>query len=186
MNQFLLLACCSVAAAVAQTTVESMVGRQILDPDQALVDAQVYTGSRVPLLPTFASKAQWDAYAVQLRQRVLTEVVFRGEAAKWRAAKTSVEIEQPFAWGEGYTVQRFKMEVVPGLWTPGLIYAPAKPLGKVPVVLNVNGHEGNGTQTPYIQARCINLAKKGLIAVNPEWLGMGQLKSDNFVHYRSN
>ena len=184
MKHFFLLACC--VAAHAQTAVESLLSHQILDPEQALVDAQVYTGSRVPVLPGFTSKAQWDAYAVKLRQRVLSEVIFRGEAVKWREAKTGVEIEPPFSKADGYTVQRFKMEVVPGLWTPGLIYAPANPMGKVPVVLNVNGHEGNGTQTPYIQARCINLARKGLIAVNPEWLGMGQLKTDNFVHYRSN
>ena len=184
MKHSLLLACCSFAA--AQTAVESLVNRPILDPDQALVDAQVYTGSRVPLLPSFASKAQWDVYAGRLRQRILSEVVFRGEALKWRDAKTTFEIEPPFSKGEGYTVQRFKLEVVPGMWTPGLIYAPANPMGKVPVVLNLNGHEGTGTQTPYIQARCINLAKKGMIAVNPEWLGMGQLKSDNFGHYRSN
>ena len=177
MKHFLLLVCC--LSTFAQS-------HQILDPDQALVDAQVYTGSRVPLLPSFATKAQWDAYATKLRARVFSEVIFRGEAVKWRDAKGAIEIEPPFAKGEGYTVQRFKMEVVPGLWTPGLIYAPANPMGNVPVVLNVNGHEGNGTQTPYIQARCINLAKKGMIAVNPEWLGMGQLKTDNFVHYRSN
>jgi dienelactone hydrolase len=185
MKHFLLLACCLTAS--AQTAaVESLLGHRIIDPNQALLDAQVYTGSRVPLLPGFTSKAQWDVYAAKLRQRVLNEVVYRGEAVKWRDAKLGVDIEQPFAKGDGYTVARFKLEVVPGLWTPGLIYAPLNPAGKVPVVLNVNGHEGNGTQTPYIQARCINLAKKGLIAVNPEWLGMGQLKTDNFLHYRMN
>ena len=184
MKHCLLFAFCLSAA--AQTAVESLVSRQIIDSDQALVDAQVYTGARVPLLPGFASKAQWEAYAAKLRQRVLNEVVFRGEAGRWRDAKAGVEIEPPFVKADGYTVRRFKMEVVPGLWTPGLIYEPANPLAKVPVVLNVNGHEGNGTQTPYIQTRCINLARKGMIAVNPEWLGMGQLKSDNFGHYRSN
>ena len=186
MKHFLLFACCCATAAAQIDAVESLVSKPMLDPDQALVDAQVYTGSRVPVLPSFATKAQWTAYAAKLRQRIFSEVIFRGEAVKWRAAKTGVEIEPPFAKGEGYTVRRFKLEVLPGLWTPGVIYEPANAMGKVPVVLNVNGHEGNGTQTPYIQARCINLARKGLIAVNPEWLGMGQLKTDNFLHYRSN
>lgn len=166
--------------------VQALVSKTLLDPEQALLDAQVYTGSRVPLLPSFATRAQWDAYAARLRQRIFNEVIFRGEAVKWRDAQTKVDIEQPFARGDGYTVRRFKMEVIPGLWTPGLIYEPANLQARVPVVLNVNGHEGNGTQTEYIQARCINLAKKGLIAVNPEWLGMGQLKTDGFHHYRSN
>ena len=185
MKQLCLFAFC-LGAAAQTASIESLIGKQILDPEQAVVDAQVYTGSRVPLLPSFTAKAQWDAYAARLRQRVLGEVVFRGEAVKWRDAKVGAEIEAPFAKGDGYTVRRFKMEVLPGLWTPGLIYEPANLMAKVPVVLNVNGHEGNGTQTPYIQTRCINLARKGMIAVNPEWLGMGQLKSDNFVHYKSN
>ena len=185
MKQLCLFAFC-LGAAAQTASIESLIGKQILDPEQAVVDAQVYTGSRVPLLPSFTAKAQWDAYAARLRQRVLGEVVFRGEAVKWRDAKVGAEIEPPFAKGDGYTVRRFKMEVLPGLWTPGLIYEPANLMAKVPVVLNVNGHEGNGTQTPYIQTRCINLARKGMIAVNPEWLGMGQLKSDNFVHYKSN
>jgi hypothetical protein len=38
----------------------------------------------------------------------------------------------------------------------------------------------------YIQMRCINEAKKGALALNFEWLGMGQLKMDGFSHARSN
>ena len=180
---------CLAAPLLAQPAgaVDSFLKKPLLDPEQALLDVQVYTGSRVPLLPSFSTRAQWEAYAAKLRQRVFSEVIFRGEALKWRDAKTNVEIEPPFANGDGYTVKRFRMEVIPGLWTPGLIYEPANAMpAKVPVVLNVNGHEGNGTQTEYIQARCINLARKGMIAVNPEWLGMGQLKTEGFHHYRSN
>jgi hypothetical protein len=34
--------------------------------------------------------------------------------------------------------------------------------------------------------RCINLAKRGILALNFEWYGMGQLRTDNFYHYRMN
>ena len=67
-----------------------------------------------------------------------------------------------------------------------LLYEPEKLSGKVPVVLNVNGHERTGVSTPYIQMRCINLAKRGMLALNFEWYGMGQLSTENFHHYRSN
>jgi len=76
--------------------------------------------------------------------------------------------------------------VVPGLWIPALLYEPAKLTGKVPVILNTNGHEGAGVANDYIQIRCINEAKKGALALNFEWLGMGQLKTDGFSHTRSN
>lgn len=185
MTRFLFLALAA-AAAFAQAPFDGFLAHPLLDPEEPLLDVQVYTGTRVPLLPSFTTRAQWDAYAAKLRQRVLNEVVFRGEAVKWRDAKTKMEIEPPFAKGDGYTVRRFKMEIIPGFWTPGLIYEPAGLMAKVPVVLNVNGHEGNGNQTPYIQTRCINLAKKGMIAVNPEWLGRGQLNVPNQVHYAMN
>ena len=61
-----------------------------------------------------------------------------------------------------------------------------RPTGPTPVVLNVNGHEGTGIGNPYIQARCINLAKKGLYALNVEWIGQSQLANEGLVHYRMN
>ena len=36
------------------------------------------------------------------------------------------------------------------------------------------------------QLRCINQAKRGMLALNVEWLGMGQLRTDRFHHARSN
>ena len=57
---------------------------------------------------------------------------------------------------------------------------------KSPVVMNVNGHDGKGKAAPYKQIRCINQAKRGIIALNVEWLGMGQLSLPNFKHYRMN
>ena len=34
---------------------------------------------------------------------------------------------------------------------------------------------GSAKAAEYKQKRCINLAKRGIIALNVEWLGMGQL-----------
>src|SRR5262249_33738818 len=52
--------------------------------------------------------------------------------------------------------------------------------------LNVNGHDGNGKAAPYKQIRCINLAKRGILALNVEWLGMGQLRGTDYGHGRMN
>jgi len=169
--------------AFAEPSVEAALQRTILDPKQPLLDVQVYTAAKVPLVPAFRTVQQWDSYARTLRARVLNEVIYRGEAAKWRTTPLNLRIEEPFASGDGYRVRRFLFDVIPGLTVPGLIYEPARLAGPTPVVLNVNGHEGNGTHTAYIQARCINLAKKGLIAVNPEWLGKGQLNVPGLNHY---
>ena len=34
----------------------------------------------------------------------------------------------------------------------------------------------------YKQARCINLAKRGMLALNVDWIGMGQLRSPENAH----
>src|SRR5262249_21704608 len=52
--------------------------------------------------------------------------------------------------------------------------------------LNVNGHDGAGKAAPYKQLRCINLAKRGMLALNVEWLGMGQLRGPDYAHARMN
>jgi dienelactone hydrolase len=85
-----------------------------------------------------------------------------------------------------HLLRKVRYEVIPGLWVQALVYLPAKLAGKVPVVLNVNGHEGAGIATDYIQTRCIHLARSGLIAMNPEWFGRGQLNTAGFNHYSIN
>jgi hypothetical protein len=56
----------------------------------------------------------------------------------------------------------------------------------VPVVVNVNGHENEGVSTPYIQQRCIHLARSGVLAYNFEWLGKGQMSGKGYEHGRLN
>jgi cephalosporin-C deacetylase-like acetyl esterase len=136
-------------------------------------------------MPLISTAAQWDQVSEQIRNQVLDRVVLQGEAKNWREAKTRVEWLETLN-GPGYRVKKLRYEAIPGLWIPALLYEPEKLSGKVAAVLNVNGHEGTGMSTPYIQLRCINLAKRGILALNFEWYGMGQLKLENFDHYRSN
>src|SRR5262249_13945845 len=54
--------------------------------------------------------------------------------------------------------------------------------GKAPVSLAVNGHEAKGKAVDYKQIRCINMVKRGMIVLNVEWLGMGQLRGPGYAH----
>jgi dienelactone hydrolase len=147
------------------------------------VEVQAWAASRVPVLPPVRTAAEWQAHAARLRARILDEVVLRGENRKWREAPLRVEWLDVLA-GDGYRVRKLRFEAVPGFWVPALLYEPDKLQGRVPAVLNVNGHEGEGKATPYIQARCINLAKRGILALNPEWIGKGELSSRGYEHTR--
>jgi hypothetical protein len=166
-----------------------LLARKILDPGIPLLEVQEYTESRVLPMPEFQAADQWEEYARDLRERTLREVVFRGEAAEWRNAETDVEWLETIEGGPGYEIRKLRYEALPGLWIPALLYQPDVLVEKdikVPVVLNVNGHDREGKAADYKQIRCINQAKRGMLALNVEWLGMGQLRSDGFGHYRAN
>src|SRR5262249_33456187 len=146
-----------------------LLGRPILNPRQVLLELQEYLDARVPRMPALGSVAEWERGAERLRADVLSRVVFRGEAAAWRDAPAKVEWLDTIPGGPGYRIKKLRYEVVPGLWVPALLYEPEKPAGRVPAVLNVNGHDANGKAAAYKQLRCINLAKRGLLALNVEW-----------------
>lgn len=177
----------SLLSSPAQTNLLApLLARNIIGPNLALAEIQSYTENRVPLMPALKSAAEWENEAARLRREALNDVIFRGEASQWRDAKSKVEWLDTIAGGPGYTIRKLRYEALPGLWIPALLYLPEKITGKVPVHLAVNGHDALGKAAPYKQIRCINLAKRGVISLNAEWLGMGQLRSPGFAHYTMN
>lgn len=170
---------------------KEILSKPILDPALPQKEVEAFCDARVRRLPAEsaperASPEAWLKYAEQIRQDVLKNVVFRGEAVKWRDAECKVEWLDTIDGGEGYKIKKLRYEALPGLWIPALLYEPVKLEGKVPVFLNVNGHDGAGKAAGYKQIRCINMAKRGMVVLNVEWFGMGQLKGPNFGHYKMN
>jgi len=162
--------------------IQPLLEKPIIAADQSLKDVQAFVESRVPPLPKTETVGGWQEVADRLRADVLDRVVFRGEARAWRDARTKVEWLETIDGGPGYRIKKLRYEALPGLWIPALLYEPEKLDGKVPVSLHVNGHDPNGKAAPYKQIRSINLAKRGMIVLNPEWLGMGQLRGDGYRH----
>ena len=187
LSPFLLLPALIAFAAEPSSGEKGPLAEAILAPNQTTVEVQVFTATRVPAMAPAAAAADWSATAATLRRRVLDEVVLRGEARAWASAPVRVDWLDTLATPHGYSIRKLRYEVVPGLWLPALLYQPDRLAGRVPVVLNLNGHEKTGVATPYIQERCINLAKRGILALNPEWLGRGQLLEEKGLdHYRMN
>jgi hypothetical protein len=184
----LLVAALSVAPVSADELgdLRELLGREVISPTLALSEVLEFCEARVPRMPEITSREAWEKEADRIRKDVLDKVVFRGKAAEWRDAKTKVEWIGQIEGGPGYRIKKLRYEALPGLWIPALLYEPEKLTGKAPVFLNVNGHDGNGKAANYKQIRCINQAKRGIIALNPEWLGMGQLRGEGFGHYRMN
>jgi dienelactone hydrolase len=169
----------------AQVAVRAALAREVIGPRQALLDTQDHLEPRIPRLPIFKSAAEWQKHAEQLRKDLLDRVVFRGTPANWRG-KVQVRWGETISAGAGYKIRKLRYEALPGLWVPALLYVPDKLSAKVPVALAVNGHDRAGKAAVYKQVRCINLARRGLLVLNVEWLGMGQLAGPGYAHYRMN
>lgn len=170
----------------AQDHVAELLKHEIIGNELPLAEVQRYVESRVPRMPSCSTAAEWQTAADRLRQAVLDRVVYRGEAARWRDAATKVEWRETIEGGPGYRIKKLRYEALPGLWIPALLYEPEKLSGRVPGILNVNGHTSLGKQYPPKQIRCINQAKRGMLALNIEWVGMGQLSTGGFSHARMN
>jgi hypothetical protein len=174
------------AAAADKAVLQSLLNHKILAPRQTLTEVEKYVEVRLPKIPAVKSVAEWEKYAAKVRADVLDRTVYRGEGATWRDAKLTVQWQETIKGGPGYHIRKLRYEALPGLWIPALLYEPDKIQGKVPVILDVNGHDRNGKAAVYKQIRCINQAKRGMLALNVEWLGMGQLRTKNFEHGRMN
>lgn len=175
-------AACASRAIAADDPLTAALAKPIIGPRQTLAETQQFVGDRLPKMPVADSAAEWQAIADGLRSKVLSNIVFRGAAEDWRRAPSRVEWIDTISGGPGYHIKRLRYEAIPGMWIPALLYEPEKLVGKAPVVLNVNGHDSKGKAADYKQVRCINLAKNGILALNVEWFGMGQLGTDGFRH----
>ncbi len=164
----------------------TMLQRRLIDPELPLKEVQEFTETRMPPMPDVKSVPEWESFAQSMRERTLNNVVLRGEAAAWSRLPTRVEYLDTIDAAPEYVIRKLRYEAVPGMWIPALLYEPKQLAGKVPVVLNVNGHDGKGKAADYKQIRCINQAKRGMLSLNLEWVGMGQLRSAGFGHYKMN
>ena len=173
--------------AADEAELKSLLEREIVGSVLPMAEVQAYCDQRVPPMPQVQSVAEWEAEATRIRSEVLERIVYRGEAAKWRDAPAGVEWLETIEGGPGYRIKKLRYEALPGLWIPAVLYEPEALAGKVPVVLNVNGHVGAPGKA-YVpkQIRSINQAKRGMLALGPEWLGMGQLSSPGYGHYTMN
>ena len=182
----LLAVCVQSAHAADKPSIAALLERPIIEKMQPLAEVKSYCEARIPRLPAVTTVAEWEKHANQVRKDTLEQVVYRGEAAAWRDAHLGVEWLDTIDGGPGYRIKKLRYEALPGLWIPALLYEPENLEGRVPVGLNVNGHDGKGKAADYKQIRCINQAKRGMLALNVEWLGMGQLTGDNYQHSRMN
>ena len=152
---------------------------------QDVVSFQIrqYLYRRISPLPAPQSAAQWTAEEDRLRKHLLDDVVFHGWPKEWVDAPPRFEDLCTIQSGKGYRVRKLRYEIVPGFESTAILYEPENLSGKIPAILNPNGHEHVlGKAAEYKQKRCINFAKRGILALSLEWLDCGELHVSGNKH----
>ena len=122
------------------------------------------------LTSLYSDKDSWEARRDTIRQEVREILTIDDALAKRVEAKPVFSKVRKF---DGYTVQNFYLETLPGLYVCGSIYAPASK-GKHPLIICPNGHFGNGRYNDAQQQRLATLARMGAICVDYDLYGWGE------------
>ncbi len=155
---------------------------RVLDQPGRIHDQRAETvrhTSTVFTMPEFRSREAWEAYAEGLRRRILVS------SGLWPLPeKTPLNT---CAFGriehEDYTVEKVHFEARPGFLVTGNLYRPTGP-GPFPAVVCPHGHWEKGrlenSDTGSVPARCITLARMGMIAFSYDMIGYND--SRQFPH----
>src|SRR5438876_8157623 len=172
----------SIVGAWGQTAPRSV--RPILErpiqPTAVTADQlQRYMMARIPKPP---GRAGWVKKSQDLRRHLVDDVAFHGWPPEWVKALPNFREGEVIETGNNYRLKKLQIEILPDFWTTAILYEPLGGAGKRPAVLNVNGHDPLGKAAENKQKRCINYVKRGIIALNLEWVGFGDLHLDEDAH----
>jgi dienelactone hydrolase len=155
---------------------------KLQSPEVVTYQLQQYLLARAPKLPSPTSAEQWTAESEEIRARLL-DLVYHGWPREVVDSPPKFREMGSVPAGKGYRLRKFQYEIVPGFYSTALLYEPEHFAGKAPAVLNVMGHFATGKSQDFEQTLCINQALRGIIALNLEWLNMGELKTKENDHW---
>ena len=123
----------------------------------------------------YTDKDQWEQRTEilrkEVRQRLGLDDMLKGTV---KDAKPILSKVRKF---DGYTVQNFALETLPGLYVCGSVYAP-RSKGKHALIICPNGHFGQGRYRKDQQQRMATLARMGAICVDYDLYGWGESRSE--------
>ena len=177
----ILLSVTTLKAQADSKIIEPILTQQLQARQLATFQLQQLLRSKVPTLAFPASAEQWTAEAQRICRRVLDNVVFHGWPQEWVDSAPRFEDLGSLPSGKGW---KLRYEIVPGFYAAALLYEPETLQGRLPAVLDVMGHFGEqGNKVGFEQKMCINQALKGMIALNLDWIGMGELHTKFNEHW---
>lgn len=119
----------------------------------------------------YAGKDAWEQRREVVRREVRQYLELDKMLAKTvKGAKPILSKIRKF---DGYTVQNFALETLPGLYVCGSIYTP-RSKGKHALIICPNGHFGQGRYRKDQQQRMGTLARMGAVCVDYDLYGWGE------------
>jgi hypothetical protein len=118
----------------------------------------------------YSNLAEWESRKQQLKPCLLQAL----QLSPLPAAPNSKPIITPIRKFDGYTVQNIALEILPGVYINGSLYKPTIYKGKIPVILNPDGHWEKQRFRPDCQYRCAALAKMGAMAFSYDLFAWGE------------
>ena len=118
----------------------------------------------------YKDTTDWNPRKATLKKEVRELLQIDPALAKRVQAKPILSKIRKF---DGYTVQNFALETLPGLYVNGSIYSPASK-GKHAVILCPNGHWAGGRYNSDEQTRFATLARMGAVCVSYDLFGWGE------------
>lgn len=174
-----LLACSmGLSAQATRKVLDPLLEQKLQAPTTVSDELRHFLLKRVPALPSADSPTALTSET--LRKRALA-LIYHGWPEEWVHSAPKFErvgtIER-----RGYRIIKYRYEIVPGFYSAALLYEPDHMSPRMPAVLNVNGHGPGGKAVEHKQKRCINQARHGMLALNLEWIGFGELASAENAH----
>jgi len=113
---------------------------------------------------------EWEARKKLLKPCLLVAL----QLSPLPTAPASKPIITPIRKFDGYTVENVAIEILPGVYINGSLYKPAIIKGKVPVILNPDGHWEKQRYRPDCQYRCAAMARMGAMAFSYDLFAWGE------------
>lgn len=118
----------------------------------------------------YKNVTEWETRKRELKSCLLDAL----QLSNLPVAPGSRPIITPKRKFDGYTVENIAIEILPGLWINGSLYKPVKYKGRIPVILNPDGHWEKQRYRPDCQYRCAALAKMGAMAFSYDLFAWGE------------
>jgi hypothetical protein len=132
----------------------------------------------------YKDSTEWNVRKACLKKEVREKLEIDPVMAKRVKAKP---ILSKIRKHDGYSIQNFAIETLPGLYVCGSIYSPLTK-GKHALILCPNGHWDDGRYNKDLQARFGTLARMGAVIVSYDLFGWGEstLQVTMIAHRTSN